>query len=347
MTGPSTTPIRAGAPPAEFGWAGPLAELLTLPGVTDVLVHAPGEAWLDRGGGLERVDLAIGSPGELRALAVRLAALAGRRLDDAAPCVDARLPNGARLHAVLPPVADGCAAVSVRVVPRAAPTLEQLERSGSLAPQVAAVLRALVHARASVLVTGATGAGKTTLLASLLTEVPPEERIVLIEEAGEARPTHPHVVRLVERRPNVDGAGAVTLAALVREALRMRPDRIVLGECRGAELREVLLALNTGHRGGMATLHANSAADVPARLVALGALAGMTADAVALHAAAGFDAVIHLQRGRDGMRRVREIAHLMREDPGLGVRTAVAVAADGTAVPGQGWPALAELASAA
>lgn len=315
--------LDSNPPDDEPGWAGPLGPLLALPGVTDVLVNGPADVWLDRGSGLERADLgvraALASVRSVRDLAVRLASLAGRRLDDASPCVDARLPDGSRLHAVLPPVADGCAAVSIRRLRAGALDPRELVASGMVDPAGMHALRDMVRRRASLLVTGATGSGKTTLLTALLSLAAPTERIVVIEEAGEVAPDHPHVVRLVERRANVDGAGAVPLSALVREALRMRPDRVVLGECRGAELREVLLAFNTGHRGGLVTMHANSAADVPARLTALGALADMRPDAVALHAAAAFDAVIHLERGADGVRRVVEVVRLVLRGGALGV----------------------------
>lgn len=320
--------------------AGPLRALLETPGVTDVLVNGPDEVWIDRGMGLERALARFGSVSEVRELAVRLASLGGRRLDDASPLVDARLPDGTRLHAALPPVVDGCAAISLRTVRRGALTLADLELCGTLAPGLGSVLAGLVAGRASLLITGATGSGKTTLLASLLSLVDPAERIVVIEEAGEVNPRHPHVVRLVERRANVDGAGAVEVSRLVREALRMRPDRIVLGECRGPEVRDVLTALNTGHRGGMATLHANAPSDVPARLAALGALAGMDARATDLHAAAAFEAVIHLEKTAAG-RRVTELA-ILRADEGrrgarLRVRAALSIAADGATERGPAW----------
>jgi pilus assembly protein CpaF len=320
---------------------GPLRSLLETPGVTDVLVNGPDEVWIDRGLGLERAGVGFGAASEVRELAVRLASLGGRRLDDASPLVDARLPDGTRLHAALPPVVDGCATISLRTVRRSALTLGDLELCGTLAPGFAAVLEGLVVGRASLLITGATGSGKTTLLASLLSLVDPAERIVVIEEAGEVNPRHPHVVRLVERRANVDGAGAIGVSRLVREALRMRPDRIVLGECRGPEVRDVLTALNTGHRGGMATLHANAPADVPARLAALGALAGMDARATDLHAAAAFEAVIHLEKTAAG-RRVTELAILRAGDghraARLRVVAALRAAPDGRTEAGPAWP---------
>ncbi len=320
-----------------------------VPGVTDVLVNAPDEIWIDRGLGLERWEPAVGgvpvvvSAGEVREVAVRLASLGGRRLDDASPMVDARLPDGSRLHAVLPPLSQASAVLSLRAVRAHALGLEDMVLAGTVAPELAPVLAGLVQAHASVLVTGATGAGKTTLLATLLSAVDHRERIVIIEEAGEVSPDHPHVVRLIERRANVDGAGAVGLDRLVREALRMRPDRIVLGECRGAELREVMLALNTGHRGGFATLHANSVRDVPSRLVALAALAGMGERAAAMHAQSAFQAVVHVQR-EGGRRWVAELGVFTRTKSVLAVELAAEASRDGRVQWGAAGTALRELA---
>ena len=233
--------------------AGPLQALLDEVGVSDVLVNGPGSVWVDCGSGLERRDVDVGSHGDLRALAVRLAAVGGQRLDDASPVVDARLPDGTRLHAVLPPLAVDGPVLSLRVLRRSALPFAALVASGSIAPAAAAALTGLVHSRANVLISGATGTGKTTLLAGLLALVPHDERIVCLEESGELDPDHPHVVRLVARRPNVEGVGSVDLTRLVREALRMRPDRIVLGECRGAEVTALLglplVATLPGDRG--------------------------------------------------------------------------------------------------
>jgi len=327
---------------AELLGAGPLQRLLEDPDVTDVLVNAPDEVWVERAGRLVRTAVDLGTQARVRELAVRLAATGGQRLDDASPTVDARLPDGTRLHAVLPPVSDGCALISLRVLRRRAFTLAELVASGGVAPALVPVLRALVLTRANLLVTGATGSGKTTLLSALLSIVPDDERIVCIEESGELTPHHPHVVRLLARRANVDGAGEVPLAELVRQSLRMRPDRIVLGECRGAEVRDVLTALNTGHEGGCATLHANAAADVPARLEALASLAGMTREAVAAQAASAFDAVLHLRR-EGPCRYLAEVAVVRRSRGGeLVVEAAVAVAAGGLPVRRSGWSALAE-----
>lgn len=322
-----TTAVRA-----EVRGAGPLQPLIETPDVSDVLVNGPDRVWVDRGRGLERTNVPLGTAAEVRSLAVRLAAVGGQRLDDAVPVADARLPDGTRLHAVLPPLAgddDVGALISLRVLRRRAFTLAELVASGCVAPELAPVLAGLVERRANLVVSGATGTGKTTLLGSLLSLVPPTDRIVCIEEAGELTISHPHAVRLVTRRANVEGAGEVDLAALVRHALRMRPDRIVLGECRGAEVREVLTALNTGHEGGCATLHANAVEDVPARLEALAALAGMTRDAVAAQAASALHAIVHLRR-EDGRRHVAQVGAVVRGGAGLVVEPVVEVEPDGT-----------------
>lgn len=296
----------------ELAGAGPLEALLRLPGVTDVLVNAPGEVWLDRGAGLEPAT-GVRFPDEdaVRRLAVRLAASAGRRLDDAAPWVDVGLPGGVRLHAVLPPVSGGGTCLSLRVLRRRAQALSDLEACGTLPGESAGLLRAVVGRRLAFLVTGGTGSGKTTLLSALLGEVDPAERLLLCEDAAELTPPHPHVVRLLTRPPNVEGAGAVGLRDLVRQALRMRPDRLVVGEVRGAEVVDLLAALNTGHDGGCGTVHANHATEVPARLEALGVAAGLDRAAVHSQAAAALDVVVHLQRAPAG-RRVSEIGVLRR-----------------------------------
>lgn len=333
---------------ADVEGAGPVLQpLLETEGVTDVLVGG-GTTWIDRGAGLEPVPGAALTEPEARALAVRMAAACGRRLDDASPVVDATLPGGTRLNAVLPPLSADGTLICLRTSRRRAFTLAELSADGTLAPGLEPVLAALVARRASCLVTGATGTGKTTLLAALLGLVPATERIVCIEEASELRPEHPHVIHLQERGENVQGVGAVPMTALVRTALRMRPDRIILGECRGPEVRDVLTALNTGHEGGWATLHANSPADVPARLTALGALAGMDERAVAAQAASALDAVVHLVRvhGRRRTHRVVASVGVLRREPGrdgvLVCEDALLRAPGGRLVPGTAAQRLAE-----
>jgi pilus assembly protein CpaF len=237
----------------------------------------------------------------VRRLAQRLAAGAGRRLDDASPFVDATLPDGTRLHAVLPPIT-AHPTISLRVLQRRRFTLAQLAP-----PDLAELLAAVVAARLAVLVSGGTGSGKTTLLGTMLATATPDERLVVIEDAAELEIDHPHIVRLVTRAPNVEGQGAIGLRELVRQALRMRPDRLIVGEFRGAEMAELLVALNTGHEGGAATVHANTARDVPARLVALGALAGLSRAAVISQVLGAIDVIVHLRRD-GGSRRIDEIA---------------------------------------
>jgi pilus assembly protein CpaF len=291
---------------AEVAGAGPLEPLLALPGVSDVLVNGPDDVWLDRGRGLERTAVRFSGDAAVRRLAQRLAAAAGRRLDDASPWVDATLPDGTRLHAVLPPIA-ACTTLSLRVLARRRFDLRELVET-----RVAELLRATVAARLTLVISGGAGSGKTTLLGALLGCVPQSERLLVIEDASELVTSHPHMVRLVTRTPNVEGSGAVGLRELVRQALRMRPDRLVVGEFRGAEIVELLVALNTGHEGGAATLHANAAADVPARLYALGALGGLSQAAVTSQAASALDVVLHLRRTRSGDRHVAEIGLLDR-----------------------------------
>ncbi|MCT2589912.1 TadA family conjugal transfer-associated ATPase [Streptomyces sp. N2-109] len=302
---------------SELVGTGPLEPLLADPAVTDVLVTSPEEVWVDRGGGLERTRVRFTDAAAVRRLAQRLATSAGRRLDDARPWVDARLPDGTRLHAVLPPVAVGCTALSLRVVRPRAFGLAELMAAGTVPPGGDRLLRAMLDARLSFLVSGGTGSGKSTLLSSLLGLVGPQERIVLAEDSSELRPDHPHVVRLEARPANQEGVGRVGLRDLVRQALRMRPDRLVVGEVRGSEVTDLLIALNTGHEGGCCTLHANAAADVPARLEALAATAGL--DRAALHSqlAAALDVIVHLVRDRAGCRRIAEIHVLERDGEGL------------------------------
>ncbi|MGG5170736.1 TadA family conjugal transfer-associated ATPase [Pseudarthrobacter sp. J1738] len=291
---------------AELSGLGPLQDLAAEPSVTDIFVNssldAPAEVWVDRGSGLERCPVSVGSEPELRQLAIRLVAAGGRRLDDGSPCVDVRLPGGYRVHAVLPPISPNGTLLSVRIRRATTFGMDELRELGLFDAELEAVLRAIMDKRLSFLVSGATGSGKTTLLSTLLGLCGNRERVVLIEDAAELNPDHNHVVSLESRHANLEGGGALDLGELVRQALRMRPDRLIVGECRGAEVRELLGALNTGHSGGGGTIHANAAQDVPARLAALGALAGLNQAAVALQASSALDVVIHLHRGPRGRR---------------------------------------------
>lgn len=303
--------------------AGPLEELLLGPGVTDVVVNGPADVFVDRGQGLERAPVTFVDDEQVRRLAIRLAAAAQRRLDDAHPFVDGRLPDGTRLHAVLAPVAAPGTSLSLRVPAARTFSLADLLRAGSLPPGGDEVLRQVILRRLPFLVSGGTGSGKTTLLAALLAAVPHHERIVLVEDARELVPDHPHCVRLEGRPANAEGAGAITLTDLVRQALRMRPDRVVLGEVRGGEITDLLRALNTGHEGGCATIHANSVADVPARLEALAALGGLDRTACHGQVAAALRLVIHVGRDAEGSRRVEEIGLFRRGTAGLEIAGAL------------------------
>ncbi|TFV60857.1 UNVERIFIED_ORG: TadA family conjugal transfer-associated ATPase [Bacillus sp. AZ43] len=295
----------------ELAGAGPLEPLLRTPGVTDVLVNGAGQVWADHGRGLELTPVRFPDDEAVRRLAVRLAATVGRRLDDAAPWVDVGLADGTRLHAVLPPVSGSGTCLSLRVLRRTTHALADLAALGTLPGDSEELLRAVVARRLAFLVTGGTGSGKTTLLSALLGAADPAERIVLCEDAAELAPAHPHVVRLVTRPPNVEGIGLVGLRELVRQSLRMRPDRIVVGEVRGPEVVDLLAALNTGHDGGCGTLHANRPAEVPARLEALGTAAGLGRAAVHSQAAAALTLVVHLRRTAAG-RRLTEIGVVRR-----------------------------------
>ncbi|MCZ2401801.1 TadA family conjugal transfer-associated ATPase [Paenarthrobacter sp. Z7-10] len=291
---------------AELNGLGPLQPLLDDPRVTDIYVNGPDSVWVDRGSGAERTGVGFSGEPQVRALAARLVAAGGRRLDDSSPCVDIRLDDGCRVHAVLPPISTVGTLLSIRVRRSTVFTLDELLASGFAPAAMGQVLSAIVARRLSFLISGATGSGKTTLLTTMLGLCEDNERLVLIEDVAELMPDHPHVLGLEARHANSEGGGTIDLGQLVRQALRMNPTRLVVGECRGAEVRELLSALNTGHRGGGCTVHANSAAAVPARLTALGALGGLSSEAVGLQAVSALDVVLHLQRGPAG-RRLAEI----------------------------------------
>lgn len=298
--------------PGEFSVPGALGPFLGAAGTTDLLLDGRGMLWRDDGTGLHPVDGAPPfGPAAARALAVELIASGGRHLDDATPFADVRLSGGLRVHAVLPPVSTGGAVVSIRVARSSPWRLDDLQRSGMLDADRSAVLRRLVDDRRNVLVCGPAGSGKTSLLAALLAETGADERIITVEDVAELAVEHPHVIGLEARQANADGAGGVDLGRLIRESLRMRPDRLVLGECRGAEIADLLTALNTGHSGG-GTLHCTSLSRVPARLQALGALAGMTPEAVRAQAVAAIDVVIQLERR--GGRRIAGLGRLVEDD---------------------------------
>lgn len=302
---------------AELVGAGTLQPLLERPGVTDVLVNGPGSVWVDDGCGLRREPLHLGTEADVRRLAQRLAAQAGRRLDDASPFVDARLPDGVRFHAALPPLASPGTLISLRVPAGTRFTLDSLVDAAAISRLGVAWLRSLVAIRASFLVTGGTGCGKTTLLRALLEEVPHDHRILAVEESAELEPDHPHFVRLEARPPNAEDRGRVELADLMRQAMRMRPDRIVVGEVRGREITALLNAMNTGHEGCLGTIHANDVRSLPARVEALALAGGLDRAAAHSQLAAGLDAVVHVRRRPDGRRVVAQLGVTVSGSTGL------------------------------
>mgnify|MGYP003456479358 CR=1 FL=1 len=304
---------------------GGLLSLVDDPELRDICVQCSdnqARLWIDRGGALQEVPQWRATAAAAHRLATELIAAGGRHLDELHPCGDVHLGHGIRVHAVLPPVAVAGAAVSIRL-PRVAPLAwADLERGGLCTPQVSEFLQRLVAARKNILITGGTGSGKTTVLAALLDLVNDAERIVTIEDVAELRLRHPHTVALESRQASAEGVGEISLDRLLREALRMRPDRIVLGECRGPEIATLLAALNTGHDGGAGTLHASRLEDVPARLEALGALAGLGSAALARQAVSALHGIVHLEAGPDGHRVVAVGRLRLRPEGTLAIETA-------------------------
>jgi pilus assembly protein CpaF len=295
----------------EIDGYGPVTELMDRDDVTDVLINGHEEVWVDRAGELTRTQLRFRDQESLRRFVARLLGRAGVRLDRSHPIADARAPDGSRVHAVLPPISPSGPVVSIRRFPQERLSLETLQRRGMFSPDDLERLRDSVAARKTIVVSGKTGTGKSTLLDALLGCVDDNERVVTIEELPELSPRCSHHVSLVTRGPNVDGLGAVDLDQLVRASLRMRPDRIVVGEVRGPEALTALDAMSTGHEGSMLTVHARSAAMVPSRLVtlALQARVGASERALERQVKEVIDLVVHLERDKD-RRFVSEICAL-------------------------------------
>ena len=291
---------------------GLLNDVASDPQVTDLAVTCNGRVWADRGNGMRETVLRVPfrSPQVVREYAVQLCAQLGRRLDDACPIADAASPDGIRVHAVIAPLVPQGAAISIRFPDRTMASLRHLSQLGVFPAAWLPMFVGLVRRHATVLITGGTGVGKTTLLKALLAQCDVNERIVTVEEVRElgelGRGDH---VSLVTREANVEGVGAISLTDLVKATLRMRPDRVVLGECRGAEIVDLLRAFNSGHHGGMTTVHADGVNRVPSRLISLGLLAGVSPQALAMLAAGAFDAVVHLERV-NGQRRITQIGEL-------------------------------------
>jgi len=293
---------------------GPLEDLLGDPSVEEVMVNGPQRVYVERSGRIEPTDVAFDDEEELRNAIERILAPLGRRIDELSPMVDARLGDGSRVNVVIPPLAIDGPAVSIRRFGARRPAPRELLALGTLTDAQLELLEEAVAGRRSVLVSGGTGSGKTTLLNALSSFIAPAERVVTIEDAAELRLQQPHVVRLESRPAGIEGAGEVTIRDLLRNALRMRPDRIVIGEVRGPEALDLLTALNTGHDGALSTVHANSPADALGRLETLALMAGvgLPHEAIAEQLQRGIDLVVHLQRGADGVRRVTEIAEVTR-----------------------------------
>jgi pilus assembly protein CpaF len=288
---------------------GPLEVLLADPAVEEVMVNGPDRVYVERRGRLEQTDVAFESEEELRNAIERILAPLGRRVDELSPMVDARLADGSRVNVVIPPLAIDGPALSIRRFGASRPGPDELVALGTLTVAQRGLLEEAVASRRSVLVSGGTGSGKTTLLNALSSFIASAERVVTIEDAAELRLQQPHVVRLESRPAGIEGRGEVTIRDLLRNALRMRPDRIVIGEVRGVEALDLLTALNTGHDGALSTVHANSSADALDRLETLALMAGvgLPHEAVAAQVRRGIDLVVHLQRQSDGARRVTEI----------------------------------------
>jgi pilus assembly protein CpaF len=291
---------------------GPLEDLLADPTVEEVMVNGPHQVYVERGGRIEAVEAGFADEEELRNAIERILAPLGRRIDELSPMVDARLADGSRVNAVIPPLAIDGPALSIRRFGASRPGPRELVELGTLTEPQLELLERAVGERRSVLVSGGTGSGKTTLLNALSGFVSPGERVVTIEDAAELRLQRRHVVRMESRPAGVEGRGEVTIRDLLRNALRMRPDRIVIGEVRGAEALDLLTALNTGHRGALSTVHANSPADALARLETLALMAGLGLphEAIAAQVRRGIDLVVHLERLADGRPRVTEIADM-------------------------------------
>jgi pilus assembly protein CpaF len=291
---------------------GPLEVLLADPAVEEVMVNGPGCVYVERRGVLEPTDVRFDDEDDLRNAIERILAPLGRRVDELSPMVDARLTDGSRVNVVIPPLAIDGPALSIRRFGATRPAPDQLVALGTITAEERRLLEEAVAGRRSVLVSGGTGSGKTTLLNALSSFIAPGERVVTIEDAAELRLQQPHVVRLESRPAGVEGRGEVTIRDLLRNALRMRPDRIVIGEVRGIEALDLLTALNTGHDGALSTVHANSPEDALRRLETLALMAGVGLPhaAIAEQVQRGIDLVVHLQRRVDGSRRVTAIAEV-------------------------------------
>jgi pilus assembly protein CpaF len=301
---------------------GPLEELLADPSVEEVMVNGHDRVYVERGGRIESAEVSFGDEEELRNAIERILAPLGRRIDELSPMVDARLADGSRVNVVIPPLAVDGPALSIRRFGAERPGPAELVELGTLTEAQCDLLEAAVAGRRSILISGGTGSGKTTLLNALSSFIPEDERVVTIEDAAELRLQQRHVVRLESRPASVEGRGEVSVRDLLRNALRMRPDRIVIGEVRGPEALDLLTALNTGHDGALSTVHANSPVDALSRLETLALMAGLGLphEAIVAQVQRGIDLAVHLERGAGGNRRVAEIGEVVRAAGATAVR---------------------------
>ena len=292
---------------------GPLQRLLDDPGITEVMVNGADHIYVERNGRLLRSSVSFRSEERLRRVIERIVSRVGRRIDESSPLVDARLPDGSRVNAIIPPLAVGGSALTIRKFASDPFQTQDLVDMGTITEEIGALLYACVQARLNMVISGGTGTGKTTLLNVLSSYIPADDRVVTIEDAVELQLQQEHVVRLESRPPNIEGKGEVTIRDLVRNSLRMRPDRIVVGECRGGEALDMLQAMNTGHDGSLSTVHANSPRDAIARLETLSLMAGMDLPlrAVREQVASAIDLIVHVARLRDGSRRVTHVTEVL------------------------------------
>jgi pilus assembly protein CpaF len=291
---------------------GPLEPLLADPSVSDILVNGAHQVYIERAGKLESTEVHFNDDAHLLNIIDRIVSKVGRRIDESMPMVDARLQDGSRVNAIIPPLAIDGPVLSIRRFGRDTLTMEDLIRFGSVSPAIVELLRAIVLSRLNVMISGGTGSGKTTLLNVMSSYIPERERIITIEDSAELQLRQPHVVRLETRQINVEGRGQITQRDLVRNSLRMRPDRIVVGEVRGAEALDMLQAMNTGHDGSLTTVHANSSRDALSRIETMVAMSGVQFPIAALRSqiASAIDVIVHMERHEDGCRRVTSVQEI-------------------------------------
>ena len=290
--------------------------MLSNPNITDILVNGHKEVWIDQGKGLEKTKLTFLNEESVRSLAQRLALLTGRRLDQSQPYVDAQLSKTIRLHAVLSPIANPGTVISLRIHRPQIMSLSELVLNKTLTTSQKDFLNEIIQEKKSFVICGGTGSGKTTLLNSLLSEVNRNQRILIIEDSRELNPQHPHVVSLEGRPANIEGMGLITMKDLIKQSLRMRADRLIIGEVRGSEVIDWLSALNTGHTGSAGTIHANSIQEVIIRFESLGLMAGLLKEAIHLQLRTSLDYVIHIERQSDGQRQVKAIGEFQTDSTG-------------------------------